>query len=197
MNRNGRRKESAWFYTRLKEYIINHKSKKAFEESYYDVDENGAVSIHVRADAEIFDLHSDSAALNGDCFDYIEDKAYFVPISRPLKIVFHGVKKEDRKSVISSYKSRYDLEFRDKCLDLKICKLKAFALMAIGIIALGAGIFLGHFTDAIVIDEIMSTVSTFSMWESVDLLILERSNIKTERFNMAQLLIADIIFEEE
>lgn len=104
--------------------------------------------------------------------------------------------KEDRQAVVDAYKKHFNLKFNDKCLDLKICNIKSIVLMIIGIAFLALGIVVERFLPIMLLSEILTVAASFSMWESVDFFLLERTNVKTEKLDTAQLLLAKIEFED-
>lgn len=68
--------------------------------------------------------------------------------------------------------------------------------MIIGIAFLAAGIVVERFLPSMLISEILTVAASFSMWESVDFFLLERTNVNTEKLDTAQLLLAELEFED-
>lgn len=192
-NRKIRRKS---FFENLKQCVKHNQAKRDFAEQYYEVCEDESVRIRVNGSGGVFSQLGGKGDLDDGVLGYIEDKAYYVPIDRPLKICFEGVAKEDRQAVVDAYKKYFNLKFNDKCLDLKICNIKSIALMLIGIAILTIGVLIERFLPIMLLSEILTVAASFSMWESVDFFLLERTNVKTEKLDTAQLLLAKIEFED-
>ncbi|MGN0771653.1 MAG: hypothetical protein ACI4MI_03605 [Christensenellales bacterium] len=195
--KNERKLRRKSFFANLKQCVKHNKSKRDFSEQYYEICSDEAVRIRVNAANGIFSELGGKEDLSSDVLDYIENKAYYVPIDRPLKICFAGVDKNDRQAVKKAYDKYFNLKFNDKCLDLKICYAKSIALMIIGIAFLAGGLIVDRFFPNMLLSEILTVAASFSMWESVDFFLLERSNVKTEKLDTAQLLLAEIEFEDK
>ncbi|MGN0765300.1 MAG: hypothetical protein ACI4MO_02335 [Christensenellales bacterium] len=192
-NRKIRRKS---FFENLKQCVKHNQAKHNFAEQYYEVCEDEAVRIRVNGSDGVFSQLGGKDDLDDGVLSYIEDKAYYVPIDRPLKICFEDVAKEDRQAVVDAYKKHFNLKFNDKCLDLRICNIKSIVLMLIGIAILTIGVLIEKFLPIMLLSEILTVAASFSMWESVDFFLLERTNVKTEKLDTAQLLLAKIEFED-
>lgn len=184
------------FFDSIKQCVKHHRAKRNFSEQYYEICEDQSVRIRVNCKDGVFLQLSGKSDLDDGVIEYIENKAYYVPIDRPLKICFEGVAKEDRQAVADAYKRFFDLKFYDKCLDFKICNIKSVALMIIGIAFLAAGIVVEKFLTGRLISEILTVAASFSMWESVDFFLLERTNVNAEKLDTAQLLLAELEFED-
>ncbi|MDY4592208.1 MAG: hypothetical protein SO434_02215 [Eubacteriales bacterium] len=193
---NERKTRRKSFFDNIKQCVKHHKTKRNFAEQYYEICEDESVRIRVNCKDGVFSQLGGKSDLDEGVLSYIEDKAYYVPIDRPLKICFDGVAKEDRQAVADAYKKYFDLKFHDKCLDLKICNIKSISLMIIGIAFLAAGIVVERFLPSMLISEILTVAASFSMWESVDFFLLERTNVNTEKLDTAQLLLAELEFED-
>lgn len=191
-NTKKRRKD---FFASLRQYSKKRKANRNFSDEYSEIDENGNVLIDVNMrEGDVFSPYSDKKDLNGDAIEYIESTAYYIPIDRPLKIRFSGVEESEREAVRKAYRKRFESEFNDKCLDLRICMLKAICLLVIGFAFLALGIVVSRLDILWGLHEIFTVVASFTMWESVDFFLLERANSKAEKLDIAQLLLAELIF---
>ncbi|MGN1235354.1 MAG: hypothetical protein ACI4U2_05200 [Christensenellaceae bacterium] len=184
------------FAQKLRDYVRFRKETKFFDEQYYTVREDGSVVIDVYTEGEAFSTYGKND-LEPSLTDYIEETTYYIPVDRPLVMRMHGVPEADREKFCSAYKKYYDLKFNDKNVDLKINLWKSIGLMSIGIAFLVMSFLFSNHLDEPILNEILAVVASFSMWESVDYILLERSSIRTERFNTAQLLLSDLEFVDE
>lgn len=184
------------FAQKLREYVRFRKETKFFDEQYYTVREDGSVVIDVYTEGGAFSTYGKND-LEPSLTEYIEETTYYIPVDRPLVMRMHGVPQEDRDKFCSAYKKYYDLKFNDKNVDLKINLWKAIGLMALGITFLVVSFLLSNHVDEPILNELLAVVASFSMWESVDCILLERSSIRTEKFNNAQLLLSDLEFVDD
>lgn len=196
-NKDGKRlrkRRRSNFFISLKEYSLRNKANRNFSEKYSEICEDESVRIRVDAKGGLYSPYSDKKDLDTDLLDYIERTAYSVPIDRPLTVSFLSVPEEERENVSATYKKYFELKFNDKCLDLKICYFKAIILLVLGFIFFGFALAFSRFNILWGLNEICTVAASFTMWESVDFFLLERSNIKAEKLDSAQLLLAKIEF---
>ena len=183
------------FFTSLKEYTKRSMANRHFSDKYSEICDDGSVRIRVNTEGGLYSPYSDKRDLDADMLDYIESTAYNIPIDRPLTINFSSVPDEDRENVKSAYNKYFELKFNDKCLDLRICYIKAIVLLVLGFIFFGCAVAASRFDILWGLNEIFTVAASFTMWESVDFFLLERSNIKAEKLDAAQLLLAKIEFD--
>lgn len=189
-----RKRRRGNFFLSLKEYSKRNKANRNFSEKYSEICEDGSVRIRVNAEGGLYSPYSDKQDLDTGMLDYIESTAYNIPIDRPLTISFSSVPEEERVNVMAAYNKYFELKFNDKCLDLKICYIKAIVLLVLGFIFFGCAVVVSRFDLLWGLNEIFTVAASFTMWESVDFFLLERSNIKAEKLDAAQLLLAKIEF---
>ncbi|MGN1372917.1 MAG: hypothetical protein ACI4VK_02585 [Candidatus Coproplasma sp.] len=189
-----RKRRRGNFFLSLKEYSKKNKANRNFSEKYSEICEDESVRIRVNADGGLYSPYSDKRDLDTGMLDYIEDTAYNVPIDRPLTISISSVPEEERENVAAAYKKYFELKFNDKCLDLKICYVKAIVLLVLGFVFFGCALVFSRFDILWGLNEICTVAASFTMWESIDFFLLERSNIKSEKLDAAQLLLAKIEF---
>lgn len=194
MNNSGKSKRRKTFFKSLREYSKNRKAKRNFSDRYSEICQDGSIRIRVDGKNELFSPYSFKNDLSPELISFIEDTAYNIPIDRPLNICFSSVEKDDQEKVIKAYRKYFELSFNDKCLDLRICFIKSVVLMIFGFIFLSIGIIFSHFNVFWGLNEIFTVAASFSMWESIDFFLLGRTEIKTEKLDTAQLLLAKLEF---
>lgn len=134
--------------------------------------------------------------LNRDIYDFIDSKIYYVPLKRPVSLRFcrSTLSAEGEAMVRAAIKKHYDLILLDKGLDLKLNAIKISALSLIGIFLLGAWFAAQLWSNQPIFIEILSIAGTFSLWEAVDLYLLERKALKVEKWNAAQAALSEVVF---
>ncbi|MGN0804518.1 MAG: hypothetical protein ACI4MS_03955 [Candidatus Coproplasma sp.] len=198
MSKNGdnfKKERRKNFFSSLKEYTKRSRAKRDFSDKYSEICEDGSVRIRANAEGGLYSPYSDKRDLDSGMLEYIEDTAYYIPIDRPLTVNISCVPQEERENVKRVYKKYFELKFNDKCLDLKICYVKAIVLLVLGFLFFGGAILFSHFDLLWGMNEIFTVASSFTMWESIDFFLLERANIKAEKLDTAQLLLAKIEFD--
>lgn len=183
------------FFSSLKEYMKKSRANRNFSDKYSEICDDGSVRIRVNADGGLYSPYSDKRDLDTGMLDYIESTAYNIPIDRPLTISFSSVPEEERVNVKAAYNKYFELKFNDKCLDLRICYIKAVVLLVLGFIFFGCAVVVSRFDLLWGLNEIFTVAASFTMWESIDFFLLERTNIKSEKLDAAQLLLAKIEFD--
>lgn len=183
------------FFSSLKEYMKKSRANRNFSDKYSEICDDGSVRIRVNADGRLYSPYSDKRDLDTGMLDYIESTAYNIPIDRPLTISFSSVPEEERVNVKAAYNKYFELKFNDKCLDLRICYIKAVVLLVLGFIFFGCAVVVSRFDLLWGLNEIFTVAASFTMWESIDFFLLERTNIKSEKLDAAQLLLAKIEFD--
>lgn len=192
---NLRKQRRRSFFSSLKEYSKRSRANRNFSDKYSDICEDGSVRIRVNTESGLYSPYADKKDLDADMLDYIESTAYNIPIDRPLTISFSSVPEEERVNVVSAYNKYFELKFNDKCLDLRICYVKAIVLLVLGFIFFGCAVAFSHFEILWGLNEICTVAASFTMWESIDFFLLERANIKAEKLDAAQLMLAKIEFD--
>lgn len=133
--------------------------------------------------------------LNRDLYDFIDAKLYPIPLRYPVTLRFHGsLTDEEQASVRSALREHYALILLDKGLDLKVNLAKLLSLSLLGLFLLGAWFAAQLESVQPLFTEILSIAGTFSLWEAVDLWLLERSSLKREQKNAGQAVNSRVVF---
>lgn len=134
--------------------------------------------------------------LNRELYDYIDAKLYPIPLKYPVTLRFHGgsLTGEEQERVRTALREHYTLILLDKGLDLKINLAKLLSLSLLGVFLLGAWFAAQLGSVQPLFAEILSIAGTFSLWEAVDLWLLERGTLKRERRNAGQAAGSNVVF---
>lgn len=176
-------------------------SRNAIEETFLDGNGNAVIEIEPGDDHPLFEelAPKDRADVSSDIYEYIEKKAYYIPINFHLIIRFHGrsIPAEDRDRIAEKIKNHYFYEIIDKADDLHTNMLKTIALGVLGAALISLYLFLAIQMENALFLELLSVVGTFAAWESVDYFIIERTGIKREIVELIQLTEATVDFCEQ
>lgn len=174
----------------LTEYI-NHE---------YMEKDKAVIYVNCFEENEVFDSFSykQQTSLNPDIYTFIDEKVYPIPAAYPIEIRFvnKAFSKQETIAIKKIIEEHYSLILRDKLIDLKINTIKISALAIIGIVLLGIYFSLQIAELGSLFMEFLSIAGTFALWEAVDFYLLERKEIKNERFNAGQMAMADVKFED-
>lgn len=198
MNKNKERIKT--FKKQIKKYKQNQKHLSNYLADEYDCN-NGYATIDINLkDQEIFNPLSmgKQKSLNNAIYDFIDELIYPIPAYIPVKIYIHGVSDEKMKQEITQMiQEHYDLNLKDKEIDLKINLARSITLFGLGIIMLGIYFFLANFMKEGVWYEVLSIISSFIIWESADYFVLERHSLRISYNDAAQIALAQVEFVDE
>ncbi len=161
-------------------------------------DEKGNAVIDINLDAETLynplSLKGDKD-LSGDIYDYIEAQANVIPAEIPLRIRMHGdIPEKEQGEIIKMMHRHYTMKSFDISWDLMANLRKMILLALFGAGVLAVYLFLALTGRNALFTEILSVVGSFSLWEAVDALLLERPHLRREYRNNEQNLNQKIEF---
>lgn len=171
---------------------------KYLDKEYLDEDNNAVIFLNAYDDIEWFDKLStgNQVILNQEIYDFIDRKAYYIPIGYPIIIQFVNVELNEMEQnlIIRLIKEHYSLILNDKRIDLQINFITILSLFTLGIILLIIYFTINIAEVGEIISEVLSIAASFALWEAVDYFLLERKDISKERLNAGQLTISEIRF---
>lgn len=184
---------------RIRRYENDMPSMETYlEKEYLDKDNNAIIRIYAYEGMEWFDKLStgNQATLNQDIYDFIDRKAYYIPIRYPIIIQFENVElnEEEQHQIIRLIKEYYALILNDKRIDLHFNFITILSLFTLGIILLIIYFTMNTAEVGAIFSEVLSIAASFALWEAVDFFLLERKSISKERWNAGQLTISEIRF---
>lgn len=171
------------------------------EKEYLDESNNAVIRINAYEGIEWYDMLSigNQATLNQEIYDFIDRKAYYIPIRYPIVIQFENVQINEKEQlyITNLIKEHYTLILKDKRIDLQYNFITILTLFVLGIILLIVYFTINTAEVGNVFSEILSIAASFSLWEAVDYFLIERKNIGKEKFNAGQLTISEIRFIQQ
>ena len=182
---------------KYKQMIRHIPTSKDYIQQEYTRDESGRLILNVCPPAEIFNPLSSLKQLevSDEVFAYLDNKIYYLPTREGIHIHFNEnhFSNEKKQQITECIQEHYLLILKDKKEDLLINSITVIGLALLGTIFLGPSFM--EALDFPLINETLSIIGSFSMWEAVDLTILERKVLKTELYNACQSADAKISFE--
>lgn len=134
--------------------------------------------------------------LNPEIIDYIDRRAEIIPTKTPLRVCFHGraLSERDQKRVRAILREHYTVVLRDKSWDRRINFRKIVALASFGLLVLFFYLTMGASGRTDMLLEVLSIIASFSLWEAVDLFLVERLEIGVGFWEATQLLEMEVAF---
>lgn len=183
---------------KIKRYHNFDFDTNAYVMKYYIDKEKAIIPIQIREYQELFSIyHPDNIVLNPDIAEYIEQIVYYIPYQYSVVLELRGLElTEEEKIHISSIFSQYfGMRAHDKKVDLRFNARKALVLLLFGFLFLSISYLLSHYMNLKFINDVVSIAGTFSIWELVNTLWLERTSIRVASLNAGQLATSTIAFK--
>lgn len=186
----------------LKKYKKTKFNYENFISEYY-IDDDGKAYISAKVSSlyDIISKHSieDYEWVNPTFIEYIENMAYYIPVEEAIVIEICGHKfneKEQKliKRVLTQY---FGLKLGDAIIDINIMKRKSYTLLIFGFISILLFMLLNIINVIPTISEIIAIGLWFFLWEYLDLIFLNGSDLATKKLEAAQLANVKIIFNEK
>lgn len=184
----------------IKVLKANSKTLKEFAKDKY-IGEDGVARIHIYVDSiDMFNPLTDpnDPDLSSEIFNYIENEAYFIPADYPIRVIVHSSKDVDCALIEKKIKEHYWKRLADKNDDLKKNSVASIILFSIGLLFLSVFFVLQSIPKTKdLFNEIFSIIGSFAVWESVDFFLINRSKLRIEYLNIAQLALLSLEIEKE
>ena len=191
--------------------MANKRSKKRknrkikfSEDAYIDKNymEKGKAIIPVKLEkmSDLYMKHDfKQMELSDEICDYIEEIAYMIPINTDIVLEIHcpELNEEEQLRVKKSIKNNYGIEIDDDDYDVFINNIKSGIFLAIGIVLL----IINLITDAVssmhistFFSYLLSVAWWVCIWDMLEILFGDNTEIKYKRLNHQQLYDAQITF---
>lgn len=120
--------------------------------------------------------------LREEFYDYIERHASYIPLDYPLVLEIHynSLNSEEKILLRRLIKSHFSLEMVSKEMELNAIKRKTRFFLISGIISFIALYFCYNYNFIPYVDEIVSFIASFNIWEYAELLIFEQDELNEE-----------------
>jgi hypothetical protein len=180
-----------------------NKSKRNYNEfvrDFYLENNKAYISVKVKDYHEIISKFSikDYEWLSDEFANYIQENAYYIPITYDIILEICGkFKKEEKVIITRTIKTYFGVKLGDAQIDLNINRKKTLTLLLFGFISLIVFLFLTLYIVNFKFIEPFSILLWFLLWEVLDTFFLERKGLKDKKLEAAQLANMTIIFNEK
>lgn len=134
--------------------------------------------------------------INPEFVQYIEDNAYHIPVEESIVIEICGAEfnEEEQDTIQRVIKDYFGAHLADKKDELNLNKQRSIALFLFAIISLFIVYFAFRMRIIDVLYEIPMVLLWFFIWEGIDVVLLQRTQLYKNRMESAQLSSAKIRF---
>jgi len=173
----------------------NVRNNKEHINQLYIID--GKANIHVNVVALYNPLSMGNLRqLNSAIFDYIEESSNLLPPKVPLRVILHGVPKQERRAIPALFTMHYHFVAQDKLWDQRSNMNKMLFMTVIGLLFISAYLFLGSHQGDNLLLEILNIIGWVCLWEAVECFLLEQLALVKALMETAQFLTMEIAFED-
>lgn len=162
-------------------------------------DGDADIFLKLQSKEELFDSRTvgDQIDLVSDIYEFIETKTSMLDSDIQIKLHIIGLDLDSREqgTVRHILKEHYAIELYKTQKEFDKYKNKMLTLIWIGLISLILYAFLYFYTDLNFFMEVFSFIFSFALWEAFDSIIYSISDVRTQREDVTQNLLLDVIFE--
>lgn len=175
-------------------------SEAAYIDKNYMVKGKAVIPVKLEKLSDLYMKHDfKQMELSDEICDYIEEIAYMVPINTDIILEIHCPKldEEEQLRVKKSIKNNYGIEIDDDDYDLSINNLKSGIFLLIGIVLLIINIVTESFSGLRIstfFSYLLSVAWWVCIWDMLEILFGDNTDIKWKRLNHQQLYDAQITF---
>lgn len=185
--------------SKLKKYKKAQFDKQKHISQNY-LDENGNALIHIRLN-NVQSAFSQFCVkgheeLDGSFTQYLDEVIYHIPLKHSVILDFQveQLTNGEKEILARTIKNHYGLILEDKKQDLKINLITILGLFLVGATLLAFSYYLSSNNKGQFFTDFINIAGTFSLWEMVDLYLLDRKAKEIQKYNAAQLATAEILF---
>ena len=165
-------------------------------QSNYMIDGKAVIPVEIEDIDDLFMKHDyKQFELSDDVCKYIEEIAYMIPMDVDIVLEIHCPEVDNLTlaKMEKAIKNNYGMDIDDADYDINRINNRALIFGVIGIILLAFNIFTERFIGA-VFSNFICVIWWVCIWEMVELLTMEKYDVKWRRLNYQQLYDAKIVF---
>lgn len=164
-------------------------------------DGTAEIFININEKEEIFDSHTkgNQLDLTNELYEFVEEKTSMLGNSIPIRLNISGFNftSYEQEAIRHIYKEHFAIELYKVQLEYKKNRNKLIFLISLGIISFMLYVLFSFIFDFEFILIVFSFLSSFSLWEAMDAIIYNMSDIKYNRAAVTQNLLATIEFNSK
>ena len=171
-------------------------SEKNYIQKYYMNKGKAVIPVELNSLDELYMKHDyKKMELANSVCEYIEEIAFMVPVNTDIVIEMHmpEIDEETQAKVKKDIKNNYGMEIDENDTDISTLNRRALTFTIMGIILLIVYILIEEHTK--IISNFISVVWWVAIWDMIEILLLDKNEIKLKRLNNQQLYDSQIVFE--
>ena len=189
---------------------VRNKIKEYSKESYFNnyvnsefITTNGDANIFIKLDnkSSLFDDRSidNQVSLENSVYEYLDDKSSVLNNDVQVNYYILGLNlnNEEKELVKNLFGEHYAIELYKIQKEYKRSRYKILKLLLFGFFALLIYLLLLHSFNIPLLEEVVAFIASLTIWEAFDCYIYDFVDIKKERENITQKLLADIYFDKK
>ena len=175
-------------------------SEKNYVEKTYMQRGKAVISVKLEKLSDLYMEHDyKQMELADSVCDYIEEIAYMIPVNTDIVLEIHCPKlnEEEQTKVKKSIKNNYGIEIDDDDYDISINNMKAWIFFIVGVIILIINIVTENISSQQLntfFSYLLSVAWWVCIWDMLELIFNDNTEIKWKRLNHQQLYDAQITF---
>ena len=175
-------------------------SEDAYIEKNYMKGGKAIIPIKLEKLSDLYMKHDyKQMELSDEMCNYIEEIAYMIPINTDIILEVHTPRltEEEQIKVKKSIKNNYGIEIDDDDYDMSINNLKSGIFLIIGIILLIINLLTENLSNwhlSTFFSYLLSVAWWVCIWDMIEILFGDNTEIKWKRLNHQQLYDAQITF---
>lgn len=141
----------------------------------------------------------DRIVLKKDFYDAIEHRVSYIPLDYPLVLEIHNKNftAEEKILVRKLIKNHFKLITISKEMELKAIKRKSTFFLMSGLLGFGLLAIVYNFNIVPYINELISFIASFSIWEFAELVMFEQDTLKEEIIMNKQLSKIRVVYNKD
>ena len=192
------------FKNRMKEKIkmySNDEYLSGYIKNEFLTDDGDAdIFLNIEDKCELFDSRTigDQLDLVSDVYDFIEEKTSMLEndVQIHLHIIGIDLDSKEQEAVKHILKEHFAIELYKVQKDYKRIKTKIFKLIFIGIISFISYLLFNLYVNYNFFLEVFGFLFSFALWEGLDSILYDFSEVKNDREAVCQNLLMNVDFEK-
>ena len=171
-------------------------SEKNYIQKYYMSKGKAVIPVELKSLDELYMKHDyKKMELANSVCDYIEEIAFMVPVNTDIVIEIHmpEIDEETQAKVKKDIKNNYGMEIDENDTDLSTLNRRAGSFTVLGILILIVYLLIEEHTKLLA--NFVSVVWWVAIWDMIEILLLDKKEIKLKRLNNQQLYDSQIVFD--
>lgn len=151
------------------------------------------IEINIKEESDLYNSFDRyNKTLSEDLISYVSKKLELATIKDQIQIEIISDEKLDEKSIKTTFEEYCDEQLKINAKNSKMNTTKQIWLLVIGLVFISISFALSSISESLLY-TVISTIGSFSIWESANGWIVDRKIIKFNKFKLIKLKKSNII----